>query len=107
MRRQRVPLVFDQIELKPLVLLLPGGKKNAADRLDRSALTADDAAHVAIGDTYLDTDVLAVRTLGHLNGVGFADQRFDDLFYSSFHFRSLPPQITERIQRIFLYTLRG
>lgn len=66
-------------------MLLPGGEQNAADRLNGSALAADNAAHIGVSYANLNTDVFAVRTLGHLNLLGFADQRFDDLFYSLFH----------------------
>ena len=71
--------------MKPLAVLLPGGEKNAADRLDRAAFAADDATHVMLGDAHLDTHRFAIRTLGHLDLIGLTDQRFDDFFYSFFH----------------------
>ena len=74
--------------MKPLAMLLPGGKKNAADRLDRAALAADNAAHVVLSDAHLDTHRFAIRTRGYLDLIGLADQCFDDFFYSFFHLRS-------------------
>jgi hypothetical protein len=80
-----VPLILDQIELKPTPVLLAGDKQDAADRLHRPAFATNDAAHVMRSDANLDPDVLAVRLFVHLNRIGLADERLDDPFYSFFH----------------------
>src|SRR5437868_3245836 len=56
--------------MKALVVLLSGDKKNAADRFHRAALAADDPAHIAVGNTDLNTNVLSVRDLVHLCRLG-------------------------------------
>jgi hypothetical protein len=84
-----VPSILDQIKLKALVVFLAGDEKNTADRLYRAAFAADDAAHIAAGDANLNANVFAITALGDFNGIRFADERFDDLFYSFFHVSQL------------------
>ena len=71
--------------METLALLLACGEKNAADRLDRAALAADHAAHIALGDADLETDVLTVRDLVNGHRVGLADEGSNDLFDSFLH----------------------
>ncbi len=71
--------------MKPPTVFLAGGEQDTPDRLYRSPFAADNAAHVAVRDANLDPDVLTVRDLVHLNGIGFADQRGNDLFDRFLH----------------------
>ncbi len=68
-------------------MLLPGHEKNAANRLYSSTFAADYPTHVVIGDPHLDSNVLSVGILSHLDSLRLADQRGYDLFNSFFHTR--------------------
>ena len=59
--------------MKPLPMLLPRKEQNAADRLDRASVAADQAAHVVGSDADLDTHVLAVAVFVNLDKVRRAD----------------------------------
>lgn len=71
--------------MKPLAVLLAGHKKNAANGFHRAAFTTDHATHIMRGNADLDTDILSIRDLTHLDRVGLADERFNDFLYSFFH----------------------
>lgn len=81
------------------VVLLTGGEQNAANRLDRTALTTDDAAHVKFTDANLEAEVSAVGDLIHLDRISIADKGFHNCFDSFFHFmpEAFPTQLFSRL----------
>src|SRR5688500_6132469 len=84
-RSRRYRLIFLEVEVITLAVLLPADVEEAADRLDRAALSADKTAVIVRRNAHAKTDVLALALLIHLDQVGRADHCPDHLFDGVLH----------------------
>src|SRR5688572_23635651 len=79
-------LVLDQVEVKTLALFHPAKIKNTSKRLDRSALTSNQAPVIARCDAHAELHGLpAIRVLGDVDRFRIADKGLNNFFDSFFH----------------------